>query len=411
MKSISTFLYSVIFCLLLITDSQALQESQLNSQKKKATAENLQIRKFIFTKLSKAKGIQLRKTALSNSGEIVLIKYDSTIEGILTISNPSGSNDYFAVRYEIPGEIKAPYIVAQVSFFNNDSQTIWPLVLVTQANENGHPDLNNPIVVFNNVSGGPNLGFLDILTNTTVDNLDDIFFVIKMPPGEGFSIPPGEGSGPAIGADVTMDSGHFPGHLYSTDGQTFLNLNNFNLGVELTIGNVAVSGLVFHVERSTGNVFAQGSFIPSGADLAEHIKVSELVEPGDVVELDPTKPGFYRKARGESHLVAGIITSEPGFTLGNRPKAKNETADQSLKDRAKTRETMQSMLALMGRVPVKATTENGPIRIGDLLIVSSKPGYAMRCFEIDSCDGTIIGKALEGLEKGKGKILVLVMAH
>ena len=36
------------------------------------------------------------------------------------------------------------------------------------------------------------------------------------------------------------------------------------------------------------------------------------------------------------------------------------------------------MLALMGRVPVKATAENGLIRPGDLLTVSSKPGYAMR---------------------------------
>ncbi|MCH8127613.1 SBBP repeat-containing protein [candidate division KSB1 bacterium] len=47
-------------------------------------------------------------------------------------------------------------------------------------------------------------------------------------------------------------------------------------------------GLVFRVERSTGDVFADGSFIPDGADMAERINVSEPVEPGDVVELDPT---------------------------------------------------------------------------------------------------------------------------
>ena len=69
------------------------------------------------------------------------------------------------------------------------------------------------------------------------------------------------------------------------------------------------------------------------------------------------------------------------------------------------------MLALMGRVPVKATTENGPIRPGDLLTVASKPGYAARCASANECDGVIIGKALEALEEGDGKILVLVMAH
>ncbi|MFQ5853882.1 MAG: hypothetical protein ACE5JU_25260, partial [Candidatus Binatia bacterium] len=76
-------------------------------------------------------------------------------------------------------------------------------------------------------------------------------------------------------------------------------------------------GLVFRVERATGNVYADGSFIGGGADLAERINVSEPVEPGDVVELDPNKPGHYRKARGTSQLVAGVITTKPGFVLGN----------------------------------------------------------------------------------------------
>jgi len=68
------------------------------------------------------------------------------------------------------------------------------------------------------------------------------------------------------------------------------------------------------------------------------------------------------------------------------------------------------MLALMGRVPVKATTQNGPIRPGDLLTVSSKPGYAMRCAEPQACTGAI-GKALEALERGQGSILVLLMTR
>ncbi len=48
----------------------------------------------------------------------------------------------------------------------------------------------------------------------------------------------------------------------------------------------------------------------SGADLAERIDVSEPVEPGDVVEIDPEHPGRYRKARGpRSPLVAGVPES------------------------------------------------------------------------------------------------------
>ena len=159
--------------------------------------------------------------------------------------------------------------------------------------------------------------------------------------------------------------------------------------------SVGTPGLVFRVERSTGDVFADGSFIPGGADLAERIQVSEPVEPGDVVELDPNRPEHYRKARGSSQLVAGVITTDPGFTLGNSPDEKQSD--------------IRPMLALMGRVPVKATAENGPIRPGDLLTISSKPGYAMRCAEIMEC--VIIGKALAALPMGEGMVLVLVMAH
>ncbi|MCH8126651.1 choice-of-anchor B family protein [candidate division KSB1 bacterium] len=171
------------------------------------------------------------------------------------------------------------------------------------------------------------------------------------------------------------------------------------------------SPLVFRVERSTGDVFAQGSFIPSGADLAERINVSEPVEAGDIVELDPTVPGYYRKARGNSQLIAGIITTDPGFILGNNPVEMDAASASVEVKTSKIKISSRPMLVLMGRVPVKATTENGQIHPGDLLTISNKPGFAMRCAEAKECEGVIIGKALEGLESGEGLILVLVMAH
>ncbi|HYK21900.1 MAG TPA: hypothetical protein VEV42_14265, partial [Pyrinomonadaceae bacterium] len=57
---------------------------------------------------------------------------------------------------------------------------------------------------------------------------------------------------------------------------------------------------------------------------------------------------------------------------------------------------------------------NGPIQIGDLLVTSHKEGVAMKSLAIDvggimiHRPGTIIGKALEPLEKGTGEILVLL---
>ena len=67
-----------------------------------------------------------------------------------------------------------------------------------------------------------------------------------------------------------------------------------------------------------------------------------------------------------------------------------------------------SRLALAGRVPVKASAENGAIKPGDLLVASSIPGHAMAS-SLPAKPGTIIGKALGKLDQGKAMIEILVM--
>lgn len=210
----------------------------------------------------------------------------------------------------------------------------------------------------------------------------------------------------ATGIDPTviLNVGVHPIDLIVTDNQGAMDT------AKVTI-TVNASPLVFRVERATGDVFAKGAFIGGGADLAERINVSEPVEPGDVVELDPTKPTYYRKARGRSDLLAGVITTEPGFTLGNDAGEMEGTFNIAAQNLTNPKPQGRPLLALMGRVPVNVTTENGPILPGDLLTVASKRGYAMHCSDIKNCAGAIVGKALETLEKGEGKILVLVMSH
>jgi len=61
-------------------------------------------------------------------------------------------------------------------------------------------------------------------------------------------------------------------------------------------------------------------------------------------------------------------------------------------------------VALMGRVPVRATDENGPIKAGDYLTAASSPGAAMRATE----PGHVIGKALTGLDQGEGYVMAFV---
>jgi hypothetical protein len=153
--------------------------------------------------------------------------------------------------------------------------------------------------------------------------------------------------------------------------------------------------MIFRVERATGNVYADGSFTGGGADVAERIDVSEAVEPGDVVEIDPENPGKFRKAREAlSTRVAGVISTAPGVVLGNKSAESNDA---------------RPILALAGRVPVKVTAKYGAIAVGDLLVSSPIPGYAMKCPEKSQCIGAVIGKALEPLAEGVGVIEVQVM--
>jgi hypothetical protein len=63
-------------------------------------------------------------------------------------------------------------------------------------------------------------------------------------------------------------------------------------------------------------------------------------------------------------------------------------------------------LAVVGIVPCKVSAENGPIRAGDLLVTSSRPGHAMR--DDSAQAGTIVGKALDAMPSGTGVIKILV---
>ncbi|MCX5994127.1 MAG: hypothetical protein NT177_07950, partial [Chloroflexi bacterium] len=161
---------------------------------------------------------------------------------------------------------------------------------------------------------------------------------------------------------------------------------------------------VFRVE-SDGDTYADGSvyahdFITTsgGADVAERINISEWVEAGNVVEIDPEHPGFFRKSAGAySTRVGGIVSTSPGVVLGQRANSESDPWDDT-----------RPVMAIAGRVPVKVTTENGPIAVGDLLVASSTPGVAMKGDPATS-SGCVVGKAMEPLAEGEGVMMAQVM--
>jgi hypothetical protein len=106
-----------------------------------------------------------------------------------------------------------------------------------------------------------------------------------------------------------------------------------------------------------------------------------------------------RSTAPNASAVAGVYSTRPAFLGGSA-----DDADPAGK----------IPLAVVGVVPVKVTAENGAIRPGDLLTTSSLPGHAMRAVPVEAGGvqfyqpGTLIGKALEGLDGGTGMIMALV---
>jgi hypothetical protein len=139
------------------------------------------------------------------------------------------------------------------------------------------------------------------------------------------------------------------------------------------------------------DVYAR-SFRPSAADLASLLEVSEVVEPGDVLAIDPERPGLMRRAStAEDPTVVGVVAASPGVVLG----ASGTGADA------------ETAVAFAGVTSCKVDAGYGPVYPGDLLVTSPTPGHAMRA-DVPQ-PGTVLGKALEELADGTGTVKVLVM--
>jgi hypothetical protein len=67
------------------------------------------------------------------------------------------------------------------------------------------------------------------------------------------------------------------------------------------------------------------------------------------------------------------------------------------------------MVTLGAYANCKVDADIAPVHVGDLLTTSPTKGHAQKVLDPAKATGAIVGKALGSLEKGKGKIPVLVM--
>ncbi|HMB26016.1 MAG TPA: hypothetical protein VKP03_01220 [Patescibacteria group bacterium] len=143
-------------------------------------------------------------------------------------------------------------------------------------------------------------------------------------------------------------------------------------------GDVSVLGAL-----TTKTLFVQQGCVGCG-DLAENMFSHSDVQAGDIVAVDNEMNLI--KADKNNKTVIGVISTNPSIGLSKKIKDKTRP------------------LALSGLVSVKVVNENGYIEPGDFITASSKKGYGMKA--VEPC--SVVGKALEPLDKKKGTIKIFV---
>lgn len=146
----------------------------------------------------------------------------------------------------------------------------------------------------------------------------------------------------------------------------------------------------------SGNLTVDGNLAAKYQDLAEWVPAIGDLVPAMVVVIAPnTNNNVQASHEAYDTRVAGVISAQPGIMLGEAGPDK-------------------VMVATTGRVKVRVDASAGPIQAGDLLVTSGQAGVAMKSQPVEVAGikmhrpGTLIGKALEPLEKGQGEILVLL---
>jgi hypothetical protein len=190
---------------------------------------------------------------------------------------------------------------------------------------------------------------------------------------------------------ATTTSGAIPTDVWTTAGANIYRTTGLvGIGTTTPISTLSIQGSLCVRDTGScgttaGTIYATTAAI-TDIDLAENYQTSDsTLAAGEIVALDTFASSTIKRAdRITDRVILGIVSTAPGLLLGKEMKGSKP-------------------VALAGRVPVKFSAENGPVKIGDYLTLSSRPGIAAKATE----SGDVIGIALEDVYSD-GEVTVFV---
>ena len=178
-------------------------------------------------------------------------------------------------------------------------------------------------------------------------------------------------------------------------GDVFLNSGVFYPSTNSTHEDQSTYFIVADT-AGTGSIMTNaGNFASGGTDFAEvfdsdgDLTVGDLVEIAQGSDLESNLPKVKQSSSYQSQKMIGFVTDRAGFVGGM----------QTDMDKISVK-----TIGLVGRVPAKVSSINGPIAVGDPLTSSAIPGRAVKAITA----GPVIARSLENFSQGEGTILVFV---
>ena len=233
------------------------------------------------------------------------------------------------------------------------------------------------------VNGNVGIGTLAPDSNLEIAGTEAAFRLVRTG-GASFLFQAGAGGNPTELRGLTSN----PMSFWTSNTEQVRIATNGDVGIGTTSPSAKL-----HV---AGDVVVDGNLAAKYQDVAEWVEAVGAPTPGTVVVADSLRRNVVKLAEAPyDTAVLGAVSLQPGLVLGESGPNK-------------------VLVAQSGRVMVKVDASYGAIATGDLLSTSPTPGHAMRSDPLNLGElslhrpGTVLGKALEPLETGRGEILVLI---